>query len=226
MGRRVVTLSGVEVCAREKIALIVFFLFPLFSFSQSNREKFKTLSKAEKRWVIFHPFIAKKAMNYTEQVLHVCDSLKKDSALDGDGNGGHLDAFRHSYWMALLSQHINPKKAYKLSLAHEKGNKEAFKKKKIEDGAVPDSMSCVMDIINNQLGIQIGLANRQSKTPMTDLELITFVKQKIIKGEMRILLKDENKNFLTCEGGEINLKNYNGKWCIPKCLVKSNVKGE
>ena len=225
MKTQAVTLSGVEVCESKKILLLLVFLcFFVFSFSQSNREKFKTLSKAEKHWVMLHPFIAKKAMYYTNLVLHVCDSLKKDSALDGDGNGGQLDAFRHSYWMALLSQHINPKKAYSLSIAHEKGNKEAFEKK-TEDGAQPDSMSSVMDIINNQLGIQIGLANMQSKAPMSDEQLISFIKQKIIKGEMRILLKDENKNFLTCEGVIINPDDYKGKWAIPKCLVKSNVKG-
>ena len=208
----------------KKSLAILFFLIPLFSFSQSNREKFKQLSKAEKHWVMFHPFIAKKAMRYTNVVLQVCDSLKKDSALDGDGNGGQLDAFRHSYWMALLSQHINPKKAYSLSVAHEKGNKEAFEKNKTEEGTQPDSMSSVMDIINNQLGIQIGLANRQSKVPMTDEQLISFIKQKIIKGEMRILLKDENKNFLTCEGVIINPDDYKGKWAIPKCLAKSDTK--
>ncbi|MEW6468918.1 MAG: hypothetical protein AB1458_08340 [Bacteroidota bacterium] len=175
--------------------------------------------------MIFHPFIAKKALRYTQQALHVCDSLKKDSLLDGDENGGQLDAFRHCYWMALLGQHIRPAKAYKLGLAHEKGNREQFEKGQLEEGALPDSMSSVMDVVNNQLGIQLALANRGSKAPLSNADLILFIQHKILKGEMRILLKDEQGRFLTCEGEPIDLSVYKGKWNVPKCLVKSNAKG-
>lgn len=205
--------------------LTLLFSFLSITVQAQHITSFSQLSNAEKRWVIFHPFVAKKAFRYTQYALHVCDSLKKDSVLDRDDNGGQLDAFRHAYWMALLSQHISPKKAYKLSIAHEKGNREAFEKNEREEGAVPDSMASVMDIINNQLGIQIGLANRQSNSPMGNTQLITFIKEKVIKGEMRILLKDGQGNFLTCEGEIIHPGNYTGKWGIPKCLVKSNVKG-
>src|SRR5688500_13541452 len=83
---RGVTLSVVEVCGKPTHVLrqarhdpsrlvylifLILFLSTLSLFSQSNREKFKNLGKAEKRWVIFHPFIAKKALHYTNLVLQV-----------------------------------------------------------------------------------------------------------------------------------------------------------
>lgn len=158
----------------------------------------------------------------TQHVIHVCDSLLKDSAFDADPNGGQLDAFRHAYWMASLVQRIKPKKAYSLAIAHEDGNKLDFEKNKMEDGAHPDSMGTAMDIVNDQIGIEIGVQNRLKKIPGADAEMIRLISEMIVKGELRVLLKNKMGEYLDCEIHLINLENWKGKWGIPKCLVRSD----
>src|SRR5438045_3039471 len=92
------------------LLLSVTFCF-LFSFGQLNaqtnyREGFHRLSRPEKWWVIFHPFIDKKTFRLTQDARSAAGEIVKEQLLDGDENGGQVDAFRHAYWMALLSQHI------------------------------------------------------------------------------------------------------------------------
>ena len=169
-----------------------------------------------------HPFIAKKTFHLTQQVIHVCDSLLKDSTLDADPNGGQLDAFRHAYWMASLVQRIKPNKAYALAIAHEDGNKLDFEKNKMEEGVRPDSMGTVMDIVNDQIGIEIGVQNRLKKIPGAEIEMIRLVIEMIEKGELRVLLKNKTGEYLDCEIHPISLETWKGKWGIPKCLVRSD----
>lgn len=137
--------------------------------------------------------------------------------LDQKENGGQADAFRHSYWMALLSQKIKPKKALKLGKAHEKGNYISFTKGGYEDGSPPDSMASVMDLYNNKVGIEIGRLNKK----MGEEELKQLVVKSILQGEMRILKMDAQGNFQDCSGKKIEPVSYKGKWNIPKCLVGS-----
>src|SRR6185369_7369148 len=120
-------------------ALILFFCLFLKGEAQiSYREEFHKLSCPEKRWVIFHLFIAKKTFRLTQLARATSKELAKSPSLDGDENGGQVDAFRHAYWMALLSQHICWRKARSLGKAHEKGNYREFKKGKTEEGLLPD----------------------------------------------------------------------------------------
>src|SRR5258705_12173330 len=91
------------------------------SFCQINyKSEFKKLSCAEKHWVFFHPFIAKKAFRLTQQARAASKEMLRSPLLDGDFNGGQVDAFRHAYWMALLTQHMCWRKARWLGKAHEK----------------------------------------------------------------------------------------------------------
>lgn len=66
-----------------------------------------------KKWVLAHPFIAVKAFNCAVRSRFVTDSLEKNQLLK-DGNGGQLDAFRHAYWMALLTVQFSAKKLFDL----------------------------------------------------------------------------------------------------------------
>ena len=141
------------------IILLMIYGFSLDSFAQKNKNNQRTtVSYPEKRWAVFHPFIAKKSYILTKEALYVADSIKNSSTLDGDIAGGQVDAFKHAYWMALLSQHIKGRKALKLGKAHEKGNYKSFKKS-IRKGfpTSNDKRSSEMDLWNNQKGIQIGL---------------------------------------------------------------------
>ncbi|MBK6839510.1 MAG: hypothetical protein IPG90_15685 [Bacteroidetes bacterium] len=73
------------------------------------------------------PVHRKKTWKITEQARMETKSLLLDSRLDGDEDGGQLDAFRHAFWMASLSQKICWRKALKLGIAHEKAITENLK---------------------------------------------------------------------------------------------------
>jgi len=200
----------------RKYVFILFASIVLNVFPQSTN-KFSQISPPEKRWDFFPPFIAKKCYKLTVKAREVSKIVAKESVLDKDENGGQVDAFRHSYWMALLAQKIKPKKAFKLGKAHEKGNYWAFKKGEYEDGAQPDSLASVMDIYNNAVGIEIGKSNKK----LTEEELKLFVIKSVLSGDMRMFKKDNDKNYLDCIGNKIDLSFYKGKWSIPKCLIST-----
>ena len=70
--------------------------------------------------------------------------------------------------MAAFAQKIKIKKLKKLGIAHEKGNYRQFKKYQNEEGERPDSLSNVMDLKNNDLGLKIGSENK--KISLADLK--------------------------------------------------------
>ncbi len=199
------------------VSAFVFFAFCQNSSAQSI-SSFKKLTRPEKWWAVKHLFIAKKTFRVTQQVMVVVEEVKKDTLLDTDINGGQLDAFKHAYWMAMLAKNIHPKKAYKLGLAHEKGNYFQFKNKIAEDNILPDSVSSVMDIANNQCGIEIGVRCYD----FTEEKIREVVVLEIKKGNLKVILKDETGQYLDCAWEAINLSLWKGKWGIPKCLVSSN----
>lgn len=202
------------------MALII--LSPLAS-AQSGKgsiRAFFDLSRAERAWVLTHPFVAPKALKVSRDANNRASLMKSDSLLDGDHRGGQVDAFRHGYWMASLSQEIHPRKARKLGYAHEKGNKRQYTKavRKKLSGPLPDAPNCTMDLFNNDMGISLGLAHPQ--IPKDSLQ--TLVLRAILDGRFIILKKDQAGNFLDCEGFFIDMEEYRFLWENPKCLVPSN----
>ena len=200
----------------------------LFS-QQGPITSFKKLYVPEKRWVITHPFVAKKVFRITRFAIAASDSIAATSILDGDATGGRVDAFRHCYWMALLANEIAPRKALKLGKAHEKSNYIQFKKGRKEDGILPDSVSSVMDLYNNKEGVEMGkksrqktIDNKQNAAGKKQEYLKQLVIEKIKAGELMVIRKDTNGNYINCNGNIIDMQAWKGKWGIPNCLVKSN----
>lgn len=205
---------------------ILFVNLLLFIHSTSNAQSIRSFFKVsgqERCWAISHIFIAKKTFRLSQSVLSVCDSLKKQNVFSGNGNGDQLDAFRHAYWMALLVQHIKPKKAIKLGIAHEKGNYISFKKGKTEEGEQPDSLSSVMDLANNETGKNIGVLLKSEVKFNGANFLIQKVIDNIKAGNAKILLKNREGQFLNCNKEIINMGEFNKKWNIPKCIVESDM---
>jgi uncharacterized protein DUF6973 len=199
---------------------ILFVFINVYSFSQSKTISFFELSTPEKCWVIFHPFKANKAFDISNDAIKTSDSIGNIDVLNKDKNGGQTDAFKHSYWIARLTQEIGEKAALKLGVAHEKGNYRAFKKSKLEDGNNPDQPSSEMDLYNNEIGSKIALENPDlSKELLIDILIL-----EIKSGKMKILKKDDLGNFLTCEGSVIHTDSIVGKWENDKCLIPSNLK--
>jgi hypothetical protein len=196
--------------------LIFFFLLSSQTFSQPP--SFKKLSCPEKRWVFLHPFVAKKAYRITIEARNVSKQMESDSLLDHDADGGQVDAFRHSFWMARLAQEMCWRKVKRLGKAHERGNYLDFKKHRTGEETFTDSIASAMDLFNNDIGIKTGRENKS----LSSAEIKNLIIKKIIEGRMKIILKDDHGNSLDCERKIIDLKMYAGKWNIPRCLVFSD----
>ena len=204
-----------------RIKYFLFFLFlvvSLESYSQSRTKQFFKLSTPEKCWVIFHPFKAKRAFYVMQEALKTTDSISKIDLIGKDLNGGRLDAFKHSYWMARSSQIIGERASRKLGKTHEKGNYRSFKKGRNENGFLPDQPSSEMDLYNNEIGLKIAKKFQNQ----TKFEIILTVIDEVQAGSMKILKKDCIGNFLTCSGEIIPKESLKGKWENKKCLVDSN----
>ena len=203
----------------RSIVCIMLCLSFWFADAQSGAVAFSALSGPEKWWVVCHPFRASKARQTTREVLHVTDSIAAVGILGKDANGGQLDAFKHAYWMAALSERIGQKSALKLGRAHEKGNYRSFKKGRPEDGFLPDRPSSEMDLFNNAAGAAVS----QWKKQWTKQELIGKILDMTLEGQLRVL-KKEGGYFYSCDGHLLDLSELAGYWENGKCLVPSDQK--
>jgi hypothetical protein len=202
----------------KAVLCLLSFFYQSTALAQSNLVKeFFQLRRPVKLWVITHPFIAVKAYNISNAAEQRAFSISKDFPIDNDLAGGQSDAFRHGYWMALLSQKITPAKAWRLGLAYEKGNYIEFKKGAAEHGAMPDKSSCLMDIFNNKNGIIIG--SFWKKLPPEEIEKL--VVEAILRGEFLIVKKSKEGYALDKSGIIINEQELL-QWENPKVLVRSD----
>ena len=202
----------------KKVLFFCFIILSNIGYSQSNWQRFKKLSCAEKTWTIFHVFKAKKALKIAKEAQHVADSIAKTPLLDGDKSGGQVDAFRHAYWMARLHQEIGKNAARSLGRAHEKTNYQQYKNSLLEDGIAPDKISSDMDLFNNNIGLSL----TQKGVYYPKNGLIYRIVNAILAGQLKVIKKNKTRNYLTCDGKLISLKELKGKWKNNKCLVNSN----
>jgi hypothetical protein len=200
-----------------KSLFILLIFLPFSLFAQSDLRKFKMLSRPEKCWVLFHPFKATTSLRITKIVLSDVDSVKKTGTLGSDLNGGKLDAFKHAYWMASLTVTIGKKKSLRLGKAHEKGNWQEFKKHRLEDSILPDSVSSSMDLHNNSAGAGVVIKCENISKNIIRERIIDLLKE----GKLVIIKKDDQGNYLYCDGTFIDTNKWKGKWDIPKCLIPS-----
>jgi hypothetical protein len=193
-----------------KLALLL-----LLSSSLVNGQK---PFKEDVLWAIGHPFAAIKVKKMYSKTYVICEQPNTKIALDNFNNGGKLDAFRHVFFMAAFAQKIKIKKLKKLGIAHEKGNYRQFKKHQNEEGERPDSLSNVMDIKNNDLGLKIGSENK--KISLADLKELVI--NEIKNGKAQIIKRNKQEMYVECNDQIIDMQLYKGKWFVPKCLVPSN----
>lgn len=197
------------------LLFLIIYLFASFSVAQNDKITTKEVSCPEKWWAIKHPFVLKKAKKVTIETKKIVNQLKKDTILKGSGDGGQIDAFRHAYWMARLTQEIGHRRAKRLGIAHEKGNYKTFKKGEYEDDVIPDKISSDMDFFNNEVGIEIGKNTSVEATK----EAVTNA---VLNGKCKIVKMNKQGEFLTCDGEIIPKETLIGKWENNKCLVSSD----
>jgi hypothetical protein len=186
-------------------------------FAQTNWERFWKQSCPIKTWVLLHPFKAKKAFLISKDATKIADSIAKTSLLDKDVSGGQVDAFRHAYWMAKLHQEIGRSAARSLGKAHERDNYKSYKKHQLEDGVFPDFASQKMDLFNNKKGLTFSIKNDKK----SNIGLIYKIINAIKKGDLKVIKKDKEGNYLTCNNELIPKQELN-KWNNKKCLITSN----
>lgn len=204
---------------RKGFFILLLIAVPLIGKSQqSTLKSFLQLSVAEKKWTIEHLFIAKQAWHITQRCRYVTDSLGKMGIPDRDPSGGKLDAFRHTFWMATLSEKIGVRKSLSLGRAHEKGDYRNFKRKRFEEGDIPDKAATDMDLFNNIIGTEIGIALKGANEKL----VVDSILKAISKGSMRIILKDTLGRSCDADFNPISVENILGKWITSRVLVPSN----
>lgn len=204
---------------RITLLLILTIVFCLRTSAQNNVH-YSDLSSKEKRWAIFHPIAAKKAKRIIPLVRADVRLKISENKIDSLIHGGQADAYRHALWMALTAKHIGYKKARKIGQMHEEGNKSNFYKSIKEDNALQDSISCQMDLLNNDLGIAYGIGYKDK----SDEEIKELVLTGVLAGEFYMLFRNKQNEFLDCEGNIVSNKNRiaDKRWFLPYCLVPTN----
>jgi hypothetical protein len=172
-------------------------------------------SRYEFWWALGHPFAAIKVKRIHKKLAPYYNEAELKLKLDGFSSGGKLDAFRHVFYMAAFGQKVKAKKLIKLGKAHERTNYLQFKRNKDEHGLVPDSISCVMDLLNNEIGVKLGRENKKMSYEELKQKVIGLVNE----GNAHFLAIDKYGNYLDCNNQVIDLKAYKGKWYIPKCIL-------
>ncbi len=195
----------------------IFFMCLMIGFAATLFSQHE-ISKYEYRWAMLHPLAAKRVQKHLAEAMDVYKEVKNAKELDGFENGGTLDAFRHAFTMAYLARYVQIDKLRKLGKSHEKGNEYFFYKNHQEFGERADSLACVMDLRNNELGFEIG---KKSKNVSKE-ELKNLIIEQIKQGNAWKLKKNSQNQYISCQNEAFLIENYKGKWVLPKCLVKSN----
>lgn len=172
-------------------------------------------SRYEFWWSVAHPIAAIKINNCYKRLKPFYNENELKLQLDAYTSGGKLDAFRHVFYMAAFAQKVKPKKVLKLGKAHEKTNYLQFKKNKNEEGVLADSLSCVMDLLNNEIGVKLGSENKTCSLEDLKQKALTLVKLE----QVYFMAMDKDGRFLDCNNHVLDLTPYKGKWFVPKCLV-------
>lgn len=181
-------------------------------------ESYKKLSVPEQKWVKRHPWAAFITHKIADSVKAEANRRLKDADFDGDLNGGMVDAFKHTLWMALTAQKIGYDKALKLGRAHEDGNYLEYEADPVRKKTPQDSIASRMDMLNNIVGARIGANNPDA----TYNAIVAIVRQHVIEGKCWKIRKKDKNTYIDADGKPINIHAYDNSWVIPKVLIPSN----
>ena len=167
-------------------------------------------------WSTLHPFAAIRAKIIKKQ----CDVYLTQNPINltGPSIGGKQDAFRHLFYMSVIASKIGTRKVGQLGRAHEKGNYQQWKKHRLEDAGVADSLACIMDLRNNDSALKIATLNKKASISV----YYQFSLKAIQEGRAWILLHNAKKQRLDCDS-EIVVVTLPRKWFVKGCLVASSI---
>ena len=207
----------------SSILLIAAITIAFVTFTNSDAyaqflESYKNLSTPEQQWVKRHPLAAFRTHNIADTVKAKCQTMLKDTDFDGDLNGGMVDAFKHTLWMALTAQKIGYDKALSLGQAHEDGNRLEYEADPKRAKTPQDSIASRMDMLNNVVGARIGVNNPDASFA----KIVAMVRQSVLDGKCWKIKKKDKNTYLDADGNKIDIHQYDDNWVIPKVLVPSN----
>ncbi len=179
---------------------------------------FKDMNIYEIWWAITHIDKIWGVWKLSEKARQTANRFIEDPELDGDYAGGQIDAFRHILWMALVTIRYGANVARSLGRAYEKGNKWEYQKGKLEEYYLPDAASMMMDLMNNEIGIEIG----QRFPDIRFEDLVQEIKKHILEGNAWKIKKLNPSEFLDEKGNIIPRSRWVGKWQTPKVIVPSD----
>lgn len=202
----------------QKKTIITFFFSILLTYGNSLKSQdlfrsFLDLGTPEKCWAITHPFIASFAYKLTKRVDNVTDSLEQVYA-DTTKCDDVWDAFRHCYWMALLSSRLRTKAVCKLGCAHEISSLKNYKNSMVEKGCLHDSIASYMDLHNNKVGLEIGRKHKNENPK----KIIQKVFKSISRGKCVQVDRNSDGQFIDSTGAPIQQEELNHKWNTGRIL--------
>jgi len=130
------------------------------------------LTKAEKKFVVLHPFAASQAGKNAELATKTAGTLadaRRKRGEEGGIHNGTADAVRHAFWSALNARDLGAEKAEEIGDAHEDKSDQPADEK-------------VMDEHNNEVGIEIGANNRDA----SDVEIFEKVLEALDAGRLQV----------------------------------------
>jgi hypothetical protein len=165
-------------------------------------------SRYEIIWAVSHPLCALKVQKIYHQNLRFYDKeYLKNKGLT-DSCDGKTDAFRHIFFMALFSQKCSARKIYKLGVAHERKNYRCYLKKNCREVCPSDTLSILMDIQNNHIGIALG---KSFKTVSPEM-MRCIVIDRILNGKANWVISNQTgKRILTGEPYSKNILKFGRK---------------
>ena len=179
---------------------------------------YQKLSIPEQKWVKRHPWAAFITHKIADTVKAEAQRQLKATDFDGDINGGMVDAFKHTLWMALTAQKIGYNKALLLGQAHEDGNYLEYVADPTRKKTPQDSIASRMDMLNNIVGARIGADNPDASYNT----IMAIVRRHVLEGKCWKIRKKDKNTYLDADGNKIDIHQYDNNWVIPKVLVKSN----
>lgn len=192
---------------------VVFFFIILIAIQAKGKPR---LSSYEFLWALRHPFAAIKIKGIHRKASVIYSQQKLKQEPDSFSVNGKLDAFRHVFFMAAFSQKVKAKKVIRLGKAHEKANYRQFKRDPERNKVQQDSLSTVMDLKNNLIGIGLGRDCRNCSLE----ELRKKVMELIHEEKVCYILRNNEGRYLNSANEEIKLNDYMGKWFIPFVLLE------
>ena len=198
-----------------KKVLFVFLLIFSFTFlhSQDFEKIYRSMSFKDKMWCIQNYDCVLSAVEISDEVMQVMDSLNKIKFLGGNTEGGKFDALRHIFWMYSLSSEIGEECSRRIGQIYENYGYYIYL---TTENSGYDSVGMQMDLFNNELGIL--LSRKEIEKPL----IIKTIEEIINSGQAKVIKKSQSGESLDVKGEVIPESEWKKQWNNRRVLVDSD----